>query len=224
MKLATDCPPLDELLGGGIEPGAIALVYGEAGTGKTNLALQLSRNAVLADAGKVAFVDSEGVSLERLHQISGKNAPRVLKGILFYAPQDLAEQQKMVHSLEKIKPPSLVVVDSLNMYYRLTIGEDGDQPGRRLTQMLGDLHKLARTRDVPVLVTAQVYSDEGVAQPFGGRIMEHIVKAMIRLEKTARGTRRATLVKHRSRAEGISCEFLITQEGLSAPTSPSLRT
>lgn len=223
MNLPTLCAPLDDLLGGGVEAGTITLTYGEAGTGKTNLALQLTRNAVLAGAGKAAYVDTEGVSLERLHQICGGDAPKVLRGTLFYAPHNLEEQLRMVRSLEKIKPPSLIVVDSLNMYYRLNLGENGgEKPSRALTQMLGALHHLARTREIPILVTGQVYTQDDQRRPFGGRIMEHIVKTMILLERTSPGQRRATLYKHRSRAEGAHCAFTIAQEGLAGPSgSPS---
>jgi len=35
--LTTGCKPLDDLLGGGIESKTITKIFGEAGTGKTNL-------------------------------------------------------------------------------------------------------------------------------------------------------------------------------------------
>lgn len=220
MNLATGCASLDAVLAGGVEPGVLTLVYGEAGVGKTNLALQLARNAVLSEAGKVAYVDTEGVSFDRLGQIAGKLSPKVLKGILFYKPNALAEQVKMVHSLDKIKPPSLVVVDSLNMYYRLLLGQGDRAPSKALTQMLGDLHRLARTREVPILLTAQVYTDDDATRPFGGRIMEHIVKTILHIERTGPSRRRLWVRKHRSLPEGICADFVLAQEGLVPPLEP----
>lgn len=219
MKLSTGCPPLDALLGGGLERDTMSLVYGEAGTGKTNLALQAARNAVLNDLGKVPYVDTEGVSHERLEQICGKNTPRVLKNILFSNPHDLTQQVRMVRALDKLRPKGLVVVDSLNMYYRLQLGHDGaEQPTHALIRMLGDLHRLARTREAAVLVTAQVYTDEtGAPKPFGGRVMEHLVKTILLFERLGPGRRRATLVKHRSQPEGAASEFALTREGMVAP-------
>lgn len=217
MRLPIGCAPLDTLLGGGIEGGAITLVYGEAGTGKTNLCLQLSVQAVLSGRGKVAYVDTEGVSMERLNQIAGEHAPRVLKDILFFAPQSLEEQEKMVRSLDKIAPPALVCVDSLNLYYRLQLAHDsGQEVGQALTHIMGDLLKLSRNQDVPVVVTGQVYTGDEGPQAFGGRIMEHIVKAIVRFERLAPGIRRATLIKHRSLPEGSKTEFYLTGSGLSA--------
>ena len=46
-RLPSNCEGVDKLLAGGIEQGTVSLVYGEAGTGKTSLALQLSREACL---------------------------------------------------------------------------------------------------------------------------------------------------------------------------------
>ena len=43
-RLPSNCEGVDKLLAGGIEQGTVSLVYGEAGTGKTSLALQLSRS------------------------------------------------------------------------------------------------------------------------------------------------------------------------------------
>ena len=69
-RLATDCKGVDELLAGGIEQGTVTLVYGEAGSGKTSLALQLSRVAIKTSSDSVVlFVDTEGLSVERLSLI-----------------------------------------------------------------------------------------------------------------------------------------------------------
>lgn len=221
MRLATACAPLDVLLEGGIEESAITLVYGEAGTGKTNLCLQLAREATLKRKGKVAYVDSEGVSMERLQQIAGEHAAKVAKNILFFSPHSLDEEVKMVRALDKIKDPSLILVDSLNMYYRLELGaKGGDEVGRQLTSILGHLLKLTRTYDIPIVVTGQVYTAEEGSKAFGGRIMEHIVKAILRLDRLGPGLRRATLLKHRAIPEGRAAEFYLTAAGLSATPVP----
>jgi len=221
MKLPVACEPLDELLGGGVEAGAITLLYGEAGTGKTNFCLQLAREATLKGKGKVAYVDSEGVSMERLSQIAGDDAQKVAKNILFFSPQSLDEQVRMVKALDKIQDPALLIVDSLNMYYRLELASMGsDEVGRALTNILGALLKISRGQEVPVVVTGQVYSAEEGSKAFGGRIMEHIVKAIVRLDRLGPGVRRATLLKHRSLGEGRQAEFYLTGTGLSPTPLP----
>jgi len=48
-KLGTGCPSLNEFLRGGLLPKRLYEIYGEAGTGKTNLAIQLLLNSVLPE-------------------------------------------------------------------------------------------------------------------------------------------------------------------------------
>ena len=68
-RLKLECKPLDVLLEGGFEYQSITEIYGEAGTGKTNICLQAARECSLLGK-KTAYIDSEGVSIERLQQIS----------------------------------------------------------------------------------------------------------------------------------------------------------
>ncbi|UCE80339.1 MAG: AAA family ATPase, partial [Methanobacteriota archaeon] len=84
---------LDDLLGGGLEGGAITLLFGEAGTGKTNICLQVARNVAL-EGKKVVFIDTEGVSLDRVRQISGDEYETVMKNLLFFEPHSFEDQEK----------------------------------------------------------------------------------------------------------------------------------
>ena len=59
-RLSLNCSSLDKLIGGGLEPKIITEIYGEAGTGKTNICLQSARECA-KQGKKVAFIDSEGV-------------------------------------------------------------------------------------------------------------------------------------------------------------------
>ena len=73
MKLPVKCKSVDNLLDGGVESSAITEFYGEAGSGKTTFCLQLARNCVEGKK-KVIFIDTEGVSLDRLKQICGSES------------------------------------------------------------------------------------------------------------------------------------------------------
>lgn len=239
--LSTQCPSLDALLEGGLERDAVTLVFGEGGSGKTNLALQASRSA--AQAGKkVAFIDTEGVSAVRLQQVFGDDA--LVDHMLFYTPYDIQEQEQMVKRATLPKDLGLVVVDSVNMHYRLHIDGGDDAEKQAARSLLGQLHHLtafARKHRVPVLVTGQVYGGEDATQPFARRTMEHMVKAIVRFEKAmdpsgsprprsegeggkaprslqdgdrALGLRVATVLKHRSIPEGRRARFRIGPHGL----------
>ena len=211
--LPTACPSLDELLDGGLEADAITLVFGEGGSGKTNLALQSARQAV--QAGKrVAYVDTEGVSSVRLAQVFG-DVDR--DAVLFFTPYTIEEQERLVVNATRVPDLGLVVVDSINMHYRLHIdgGDEAEaEAARGLYRQLHHLTGFARQEQVPVLVTGQVYGGEDATQPFARRTMEHLVKALVRFEKRPDGSRKATILKHRSIEEGRSARFRIVAHGL----------
>ncbi|RZD32532.1 MAG: hypothetical protein CXT74_02710 [Methanobacteriota archaeon] len=143
-RLPTGCPSLDELLGGGVEAGALTLVYGEPGSGKTSLALQLSRE-VLASGGKsVLFIDTEGLSAERLEQVCGGEAP---DGLSIAAPVDQAELLELLKSRDN--PPALLIIDTVNAYARLEYAIDKEKCERVFTLMMIGLHNLATRHDLP---------------------------------------------------------------------------
>jgi len=66
-KLPLHCS-LDELLEGGVEAGIITEIYGEGGTGKTNICIQAAKSCV-EEGKKVIYIDTEGISKERLLQV-----------------------------------------------------------------------------------------------------------------------------------------------------------
>jgi DNA repair protein RadB len=221
MKLPLDCEPLDELLGGGIESGSLTSLYGEAGSGKTNVCLQLARNVVLKGK-KVVFIDTEGVSFTRLKQICGEDFEKVTKDILFFTPYSLEEQEKnvedAVHLAEAKEEIGLIVLDSATVHYRATFGEENEADGRKsLGRQVNLLLQVSRKKDIPVLITTQVYTDTktNTFEPIGGHVLMHYAKAIIKLEKFGDGgLRRAMIKKYRWRPEGISAEFKLTENGV----------
>src|SRR2546422_7135854 len=95
MKVALGCRALDDLLGGGVEDGCITLLHGEAGSGKTNFCLQLARNVVRA-GHKVIYIDTEGVSLDRLQPICRDDFDVVAENIPLSEPYRFQEQEKRI--------------------------------------------------------------------------------------------------------------------------------
>lgn len=213
MKVPTECAPLDTLLEGGIEPGVVTLVYGEPAAGKTNLALQLART-VVRQGLRVAYVDTEGVSFDRLRQISGDDYTQMIQRVLFAAPFDFGDQSRRVEEAAALEDIGLIVVDSLNHLYRLELDQDPNLAGRRLQAQLGSLQRAARKRRIPVLVTAQVYEAGETTLPFGGRTMGHIVKTILELERDEEGLRHAIIRKHRAIADAKRTIFRLGPHGL----------
>lgn len=213
--LPLQCPSIDKLLGGGLELRIITELYGEAGTGKTNVCLQAARECVLNNK-KAAYIDSEGVSVERLQQITrNEDQKNIMKNILIFSPTTQKDQEKMIQNAIRIKDIQLIIVDTLNLFYRLHLEEDKEECMRSFTRQVAGLQKAARDLDLYVLITEQVFTDKnGEVRPFTNRDVEHLVKTIIKLEKKGLGSRQATIMKHRSQAEGKKALFQIEQGGL----------
>jgi DNA repair protein RadB len=220
MKVALGVRGLDELLGGGVEEGCITLLHGEAGSGKTNLCLLLARN-VVRSGRKVIYIDTEGVSLERLRQICGDDFDLVARNILFSEPYSFEEQENLIEKAVKLTENNaevgLIVIDSITMHYRLTMRDESRREERHgLTRQIAKLLRVSRQRGVPVVVTSQVYTDidTGAFMPLGGHMLSHNAKTIVRLEKAGPSGRVAVLEKHRHREEGSRAPFRITAKGL----------
>ncbi|OPY33240.1 MAG: DNA repair and recombination protein RadB [Methanomassiliicoccales archaeon PtaU1.Bin124] len=217
--LPLDCPALDALLGGGIETGCITLLYGEAGTGKTNLCLVLA-SKVAEQGRKVVFVDTEGVSMRRLEQVSGQDPEAVAKNFLVFEAHSFKDQETMVDKAIKLAESSvdvgLVVVDSMTMYYRLSDKEEERAERRSLANQSAKLLTLARKKGVAVLLTSQVFLDveRGIVEALGGNVLHHNAKTIVKLERAGIGKRRATIMKHRHLPEGRSADFYLTESGI----------
>jgi DNA repair protein RadB len=213
--LKIKCKSVDDLLGGGIESNTITEIYGEPGSGKTNFCLQAARECA-NNGEKVAYVDSDGVSGERLKQVcQDYDYKKILSNILFYRPSSFEEQEKMVIHSSKLKNIGLIVVDTFNRYYRIKLENDEEGADRSLNRQLTNLQMVSRKKNLFVIISGQVYgTQKDDVKPFAGRGIEHMVKTIIKLEKCGVGKRQASIVKHRSVLEGEKTFFKITAKGL----------
>ncbi|MDM7935398.1 MAG: DNA repair and recombination protein RadB [Methanothrix sp.] len=217
-RLPSGCESLDILLGGGFESGIITQLYGESGTGKSNIALQLAVQAV-ARGLRVIFIDTEGFSAERFRQIAGAGAEQMASRIVVFEPMSLEQQAISIREASRIagRDLGLIVLDSATSLYRVLLeAEDSRAVRRALSAQLSELQELARRHRIPVVITNQVYTDidSNLLRPLGGTYLEHLCKAILCLEKVGEGLRRARLVKHRSLPEGTTAEFRLTARGV----------
>jgi len=125
-KIKTGCKSIDEMLKGGIERGCITEIYGEAGSGKTNICLSTAIN-VAKSGDFVIYIDTEGVSMERFSQLGGNE--EIAKKILFYKAYKFSHQteiiERAVNLIEKRGDISLLIVDSMTEFYRAERGRGG---------------------------------------------------------------------------------------------------
>lgn len=223
QRISTGCEPLDSLLGGGVEKGVISNFYGESGSGKTNVCIQVAAE-VAENGGKVAYVDTEAsFSAERFIQIASEDA---LDNIFLKDATDFQEQKESIKSLGDMKEDlDLVIVDSMVSLYRLKVNNDNaNQINNELSDQLSQLSKIARKQEIPVLITNQVYTsfDEDKLEIVGRDVPRYWSKCLVKLSQNGENTRTAEIAKHRSLPSGKKVQFQITDEGLVEPDEGGL--
>ena len=218
-RVSTGSQALDDLLGGGLERRTITQIYGEAASGKSTLCL-MAAVANLRSGNSVVYIDTEGFSVELFTQIAGENAGAFADRLYLFEPIDFAQQGAMIADAEGLlrkredAPVGLLVMDSATALYRTEL-DLGREALRKLSHHMVKLLGLAKKYDIPVLITNQIFMDveRDRVSGLGGTALEHISKAIVRLEKKD-SVRRAMLRKHRSRPEGISFDFVLTGDGI----------
>jgi DNA repair protein RadB len=213
---------VDALLGGGLETDCLTELYGEGGSGKTLLCLEVAVRLALSDRW-VFYIDTESVSVDRLEAIAGGRIDQVLRRMLLSTPKNMAEQAKAVATAcalarEGRRPVGLIVLDSATFFYRLSLSTPEEDEGRlALGVELADLVVTAVQSHIPVLFTNQVWRrpSDGSLEPLGGSFVNHLAKTIVRIDRLGGARRRAVLVKHRSLGEA-SAEFRITPTGLAS--------
>ncbi len=209
---------LDEVFKG-YEKDVVSTIYGPAGSGKTLLCL-LAVIDVARSGKKVIFIDTEGgFSVERVKQLC-EDYEKILENILFLKPVSFEEQKNCFEKLRNLvnEKIGLIVVDTVAMLYRLEMGKSDDVYGvnKELGQQISFLTEIARNKEIPVLLTNQVYADfdnRERVNMVGGDILKYGSKCLIELQ-CYKNCRRAILRKHRSIEEGKLVDFNIVEKGI----------
>ena len=205
-KIPTGSNVFDELIGG-YEIGALTTIFGPAGAGKTN-ACMLALIRTVGRGKKIVYIDTESrFSIERLQQIT-KYANKVLPNVLLFTPKTFDEQEAIVRKMSNLRNLGLVVVDSLSGLYRL---EKTKQANMILKRHIAQLASCARFHDIPVILTAQVYTDmdTGKNRMVTEKMVKNASKCLIELQ--IEGTKRVAL------CSGQRKEFCITEKGIICP-------
>lgn len=218
-RVSSGLTRLDKCIEGGFEKGIITEIYGEPGSGKTNLVLFASINST--KSGKVIFLDTEGVSTERISQIADKDA--ILSNLKFFRITSYEEQlesvPKILNLVQSMSDVVLIVFDTITVHYRVERelrAELRKKHSNSLITQIEMLNNLALSKDIPVILVNQVYMDKSTSevQPVGGSALSHIAKAIFKIQKLGSGRREMVVVKHRSLPEDRRCSFSITEKGI----------
>ncbi len=180
---------VDRLLGGGLVPGAVLLLGGEPGIGKSTLVLQLAGSLAASvaqepRAASVLYASAEE-SAAQLHlraERLGLTGGPADDALTVLAGTDISA----IITSAAAAAPALLVVDSIQ-----TVEVDGldGPPGSvgQVRESAAALGAFARDQDVPVLLVGHVTKDGVLAGP---RTLEHLVDAVLMLDGDRYGSLR----------------------------------
>jgi len=230
--LTTGSKALDELLGGGFETQAITELFGEFGSGKTQIAHQLCVNVQLPEEqggldGHALFIDTENTFRpERIIQMANAyemDSNEVLKKIHVATAYNSNHQMILVDKamdVAKEYPVRLIVVDSLTGHFRAEYVGRGTLADRqqKLNKHMHSLLRFGRIYNAVICVTNQVAAKPDAffgdpTRPIGGHIVGHTAMFRIYLRKSKGGKRIARLIDSPHLPEGEAV-FMVKEEGV----------
>ncbi len=230
VKITTGSKEFDKLFGGGIETGAITEVYGQYGSGKSQLAHVLAVRCQLLDPENVVvFIDTEGtfrperiVSIAKALKLDPHTVLKNIKvakafnsdhqALLGEKVEDLIKKQGM-----KVK---LVIVDSLTAHFRAEFVGRGTLADRqqKINKHMHALAKIGDMYNVAIYVTNQVMAKPDTffgdpTESIGGHIVAHNSTYRVYVRKGKKGTRVAKMVDAPNIPE-MEAIFKIEEEGI----------
>jgi len=203
----------------------VALVYGEAATGKTTTVIQTAVAAAKLGL-KILYLDSDhSFTQQRFHQIAGVNSEEISPLILLFMPETFSEQRSIVESLENYVTPALglVIIDSLSSLYRAAFSgsESIFSLNRDLSRQVAYLGELSASRKIACLLTSQVHArlttPAGEIEPVARRAMFHFPQTILRLRNTPKPSVKEFVLERRGGSDvaRTSCLIALGEAGLS---------
>lgn len=160
---------LDRVLGGGIVPGALILVGGEPGIGKSTLMLQV---ALHINQRKVLYISGEESELQ-----IRMRAERL--GLQQSSCFILTETQTthIFHHITEIQP-DLVVVDSIQTLTTSSI-ESSAGSISQIRECSAEFQRFAKETGTPVFLIGHITKEGSLAGP---KLLEHMVDTVLQFE------------------------------------------
>lgn len=212
MRIKTGILELDRVLGGGVVKGAVTLIGGDPGIGKSTLSLQIS--AQLARAGiKILYVSAEEsiqqtkLRSERLNISSSEN--------IYIVNQTNLSQ--ILEYIKKVKP-NAVFIDSIQVIFNPDISSSPGSVGQ-VRECSNTLTQLAKALGISMFIIGHVTKEGMIAGP---RVLEHIVDTVLYFEGERYSSYRILrAVKNRFGSTNEIGVFQMGSSGLEEVLNPS---
>jgi DNA repair protein RadA/Sms len=171
----TGMDELDRVLGGGLVPGAVVLLAGEPGVGKSTLLLEAG--ALAAASGRVLYVTGEESAAQV--RLRADRIGAVSDSLYLAAETDFAALLGHVQAVD----PALLIVDSVQTINAADV--DGVPGGvTQVREITAALTALAKQRVLTTVLVGHVTKDGSVAGP---RTLEHLVDVVLHFDGDSRG-------------------------------------
>jgi DNA repair protein RadA/Sms len=166
----TGLDELDRVLGGGLVPGAVLLLAGEPGVGKSTLLLEAG--AMVAAEGPVLYITGEESAAQV--RLRADRIGAVSENLFLAAETDLDAVVSHVGSVQ----PRLLIIDSVQTIAAADV--DGVPGGvTQVREVAASLTAVAKDRSMATILVGHVTKDGSVAGP---RTLEHLVDVVLQFE------------------------------------------
>ena len=187
--IPTGIKKLDEILGGGIKNGIITDIHGTAGTGKTQLAMQIAINSVL-EGGHVLFHDTTGdFRPERiLEMIKSKNYDYdILQKIQVARITNVSEQKQNLKKIDK-NNYALIIIDNVTEPFSFEFSKESQllEKNTSFMKYMHDLALLAINKNIPIIITNGIRNFDNIEKEILEKALNIFTHVKIKLSKNGK--------------------------------------
>ncbi|HEX5457822.1 MAG TPA: recombinase RecA [Candidatus Nitrosotalea sp.] len=213
--ISTGLLGLDDLLGGGITPGTIIDIFGPGGSGKTQLAMQISLNSL--QDGIVLYQDTTRFQSERMLQLIKQHGLQqsLLDNMIVARMTNTAEQLEYVNKISELKP-KLVVIENITDLFSFEYSRETSLLEKHV-RFMEYMHALSMTcvnTRIPVVVTNIVRNSDGQQIESLSKSISMFTHKKIKLEKDGHVYKAQVLPSFGKKKE---VSYKITKAGLESP-------
>lgn len=175
-RILTGMEEFDRVLGGGILKGAVTLLSGDPGIGKSTVLLQVALH--LAKLGKtILYVSGEESNEQiklRVDRLLKKLKEQSLNNFFLLAE---TEVDVIIETIEKLKP-DLIVIDSIQTMETEELSGMAGSVGQ-VRESAAQLLSVAKDKQIPLFLVGHVTKEGAIAGP---QVLSHMVDTVLFLE------------------------------------------